>query len=148
MRRRLAQSACLAPLLLVAGCADIGHHPAQMPVCRHGNEVSEKAIGYCRAVRVGDVLYVSGVTAPAPMDAAVPRAYGALKSILEANGLGFENVVKETVYTTDMDAFLQANEARKSFYGPNLPAATWVQVQRLLRPASVLEVELIAHYPR
>lgn len=132
----------------LAGCAGTGSVTASTPLCRHGNEAAERAIGYCRAVRVGDVLYVSGVTAPGPMDHAVPRVYAALKSILEANGLGFANVAKENVYATDLDQFIQASAARKPFYGPNLPAATWVQVQRLFRPDFVLEVELIAHYPR
>ena len=133
-------------LLGAAGCATPVHHAA--PSCRHQNEAVERSIGFCQAVRVGDVLYVSGVTGAAPMDAAVPRVYEQLGRILEANGLTFADVVKETVYATDLDAFIKLRDARKPFYGSWLPAATWVQVQRLYLPSLVVEVELVAHYPR
>jgi enamine deaminase RidA (YjgF/YER057c/UK114 family) len=55
-------------------------------------------------------------------------------------------VVKETVFATDLDAFVKNKEIRKEFYGPALPAATWVQVQRLYSPSLVLEVEVTAEY--
>ena len=52
------------------------------------------------------------------------------------------------VYTTDLDAFEKSKDIRKRFYGDSLPAATWVQVQRLFLPSLVVEVELIAEYPK
>ena len=64
-----------------------------------------------------------------------------------ANGLSFDDVVKETVFATDLDAFIANKALRKPFYGPRLPAATWVQVQRLYDPSYVLEVELVAEAP-
>jgi 2-iminobutanoate/2-iminopropanoate deaminase len=51
------------------------------------------------------------------------------------NGLSFANVVKENVFSTDLDAFMQNKEIRKDFYGSVLPTATWVQVQRLYLPS-------------
>ena len=56
--------------------------------------------------------------------------------------------MKENVYTTDLDAFKASKELRKTYYADSLPAATWVQVQRLYLPSLVLEVELTAEYPR
>jgi len=129
---------------LATGCATTV--PQVTPSCKHQNEAVEQSIGFCQAVRVGDVLYVSGVTGAAPMETAVPRVYEQLRRILEANGLTFADVVKETVYATDLDAFIKVKDARKSFYGSWLPAATWVQVQRLYLPSFVVEVELVAHY--
>lgn len=82
------------------------------------------------------------------MGAAVRKVYTGLQKTLEANGLTFANVVKENVYTTDLDAFIQNKEVRKQFYTNTPPAATWVQVQRLYTPATVLEVELVAEYPK
>jgi len=82
------------------------------------------------------------------MDAAVRSVYDRLKQILEANGLSFASVVKETVFATDLDAFIRNKELRKEFYGKSLPAATWVQVQRLYLPSFVVEVELTAEYPK
>lgn len=131
---------------LAAGCATTP--PSVAPTCRHQDAAVEQSIGFCQAVRVGDTLYVSGVAGAGPMEAAVPRVYERLGRILETNGLSFADVVKETVYATDLDAFIKASGARKSFYASWLPAATWVQVQRLYLPSFVLEIEVTAHYPK
>lgn len=137
--------AALALVFIATGCAT-PVEKVTTPSCKHENAAIEQSIGFCQAVRVGNMLYVSGVTGAAPMETAVPRVYEQLRRILEANGLTFVDVVKETVYATDLDAFIKFSAARKPYYGPWLPAATWVQVQRLYLPSLVVEVELIAHY--
>jgi enamine deaminase RidA (YjgF/YER057c/UK114 family) len=137
----------LTPALLAAlaaGCASAV--PPATVSCTHRNEAVERSIGFCQAVRAGDVLYISGVTGEAPMQDAVPRVYEQLRRILKANGLTPADVVKETVYATDLDAFIKVRESRRQFYGSWLPSATWVQVQRLYLPSFVVEVELVAHY--
>jgi enamine deaminase RidA (YjgF/YER057c/UK114 family) len=108
----------------------------------------EADIGYCQAVRSGNRLYISGTVGQGEMPAAVQSVYERLRQTLEANGLTFANVVKENVFTTDLDAFKASKDIRKAFYGSSPPAATWVQVQRLFLPSFVLEVELIAEYQR
>ena len=80
------------------------------------------------------------------MDAAVRSVYERLGKTLSANGLSFANVVKETVFATDLDAFIRNKEIRKEFYGTTFPAATWVQVQRLYLPSFVVEIEITAEY--
>jgi enamine deaminase RidA (YjgF/YER057c/UK114 family) len=127
----------------LAGCAAV---PGKSG-CVHRNAEIEQAIGYCEALRSGNELYISGVTGSGPMEAAVPRVYQALAEILKANGLTFRDVIKENVYTTDLDAFIANNGQRKPFLAEHAPAATWVEVQRLFRPNYVLEVELVARYP-
>ena len=83
------------------------------------------------------------------MASAIQTVYRDLQRTLEANGLTFANVVKENVYATDLGAFIQNKALRKQFYANTpLPAATWVQVSRLYTPAIVLEVELVAEYPK
>jgi 2-iminobutanoate/2-iminopropanoate deaminase len=82
------------------------------------------------------------------MDSAVRSVYERLGKVLKANGLTFANVVKETVFATDLDAFIRNKEIRKEFYGQTLPAATWVQVQRLYLPSFVVEIEVTAQYPK
>jgi enamine deaminase RidA (YjgF/YER057c/UK114 family) len=119
-----------------------------MEGCRHRNAAIEQSIGYCQAVRVGDVLYVSGITAAGPMEEAIPKLYERLRSVLADNGLAMQHVAKENLYATDLDAMIRHLELRKPFYEGHLPAATWVQVERLYLPELVLEVEVIAHYPR
>lgn len=136
----------LVALVLLPGPAAAG--PPAKRACFHQNEAVEKDIGYCQALRSGNTLHISGVVAEGRMDAAVGSAYAQLKQILEANGLTFANVVKETVFTTDLDAFIANKEIRKAVYGRSLPAASWVQVQRLYVPSLVVEVELTAEFPK
>jgi 2-iminobutanoate/2-iminopropanoate deaminase len=136
-------SLALLALLLLPGYASAR---PQKNTCFHRNAAAEIDIGYCEAVRVGDTLYISGTAGKGEMDSAVRSVYGRLRETLEANGLTFANVVKENVYATDLDGFIKNKEIRKEFYGKSLPAATWVQVQRLYVPELVLEVELIAVY--
>jgi len=57
-------------------------------------------------------------------------------------------VVKENLYTTDMEAVKKYNDARKVFYKGDFPAATWVQISRLFMYDARLKVELIAHLPK
>lgn len=116
--------------------------------CFHLNASIETEIGYCQAVRIGHILYISGSVGKGPMPAAIRGAYTELKATLEANGLTFSDVVKETVFTTDLDGFIQNKPIRKEYYGTDFPAATWVQVQRLYRPEYVVEVEITAQSPR
>ena len=143
---RFSLAFLLSASLLLIGCASIGSPPQR--VCFHRNESMEKDIGFCQAVRSGNTLHISGVAGDGSMDSAVRSVYERLRKILEANRLSFANVVKENVFATDLDAFIQNREIRKEFYGPTLPAASWVQVQRLYLPSFVVEIELTAEYPK
>lgn len=120
---------------------------AQDRRCFNMDSAFENKMGYCQAVRVGNTLYISGTAASGEMPAAITKVYGALKQTLDAHGLTFGDVVKETVYATDLDAFIKHHEIRKAMYTTAYPAATWLQVPRLFTPALVLEVELVAVFP-
>ena len=128
--------------LAVSGCVSVG--PPVSKQCSHENESSEMDIGYCRSVRVGNTLYISGTTGAGDMPSAIRSVYARLQKTLEKDGLSFADVVREVVYATDLDAFIRNKELRKEFYGHDWPAATWVQVQRLYTPSYVVEVELTA----
>ena len=103
---------------------------------------------YCEAVRVDRTLYIAGTAGQGEMPSAIRSVYDRLQETLRANGLSFANVVKENVFATDLDAFIHNKELRKTYYGATVPAATWVQVQRLYVPSLVLEVELTAVYSK
>lgn len=141
----------MRPLLLaciaLALCSCAGLQPSAQRTCFHLNEAVETDIGFCQAVRSGNRLYISGTVGQGEMPAAVQSTYERLGKTLAANGLTFANVVKENVYTTDLDAFKKTTGIRRTFYGASLPAATWVEVRRLFLPAFVVEIELIAEYP-
>ena len=133
-------------LALLAGCATTRGGAAK--ACYHANAAVETEIGYCEAVRIGNTLHISGSVGAGEMPAAMHKAYDTLKKTLAAHGLEFRDVVKENVYATDLDAFIKNKDIRKEYYGADFPAATWVQVQRLYLPAFVVEVELVAQFPK
>ncbi len=135
--------AVLAALMLVASS---GVTAQEKKTCIQIGDF-EKEVGYCRAVRIGNTLHISGAAAPGPMPDAIRNVYGGLGKTLQSQGLTFAHVVKETVYATDLDAFIKHQAMRKAVYGDSFPAATWVQVTRLYSPSLVLEVELTAAIP-
>ncbi len=108
----------------------------------------DTSAGYAQAVKVDNVLYISGSVARDVTPEGIKRVYSTLQKTLEHYGASFQNVVKENLYTTDMEAMKKYNESRKVFYKGDFPAATWVQVSRLFMHDARLEVELIAHLPR
>ncbi len=107
----------------------------------------ENEIGYAQAVRVGNLVYISGSTGSGPMPQAIGQAMGGIQRSLEHYKLGFANVVKENIYTTDIEALKAHKELRKAYYKGDFPAATWVQVVRLFNPEQVIEIEVVAVIP-
>lgn len=117
----------------------------------------EREFGYSQAILIDKTLYVSGTVAAdadgrlvAPNDVAgqMRAVYANLKRTLEANGADFEDVVKETIYTTDMDALLKCADLRFEYYAKDHPpTVSWVQVQRLLDPGFLVEIEVVAELP-
>ena len=103
-----------------------------------------KPIGYAEMVQHGDTLYVSGMTADgATMGDQVRAVYDAIGKLLAERGLDSTAVIKENVYTRDIEAFKAAGEIRKAFYKDDVyPAATWVQIDRLYNPEQLVVVEL------
>lgn len=107
----------------------------------------EHDIGYTQALRVGNTLYLSGSVGGGDMPGAIKQAYDTIARTLAAHHLGFGHIVKENVFTTNLDALKEHKAVRKQYYGTDFPAATWVQVSRLFQPEYVIEVEVIAVFP-
>src|SRR5438132_1100870 len=109
---------------------------------------------YNHAVRVGDLLFCAGQI---PLDAATgnlisgdikaqtERALQNVKAILDDQGLSFPNVVKSTVFLTNLADFAAMNEVYAKYFTSEYPARSTVQVAALPKGANV-EVEVIAHY--
>ncbi len=108
----------------------------------------DTAAGYVQVVKVDNVLYISGAVALELTPEGITNVYKALERSLKSFGASFQHVVKENLYTTDIEVMKKFNFARKSFYKNDFPAATWVQVSRLYMAEAKLEVELIAHLPK
>ncbi len=111
------------------------------------------AIGpYSQAIRVGDFLYTSGQIALDPqsgeflsgeIEQETERTIENISAILIAGGLSLENVIKTTVYLTDLSHFVRMNHIYEKYFSGNKPARACVQVAALPKGAKV-EIEAIA----
>lgn len=108
----------------------------------------DTTVGYVQVTKVDNILYISGAVAAEVTPEGITNVYRALERSLKSFGATFQNVVKENLYTTDIEAMKKYNNSRKLFYKNDFPAATWVQISRLYMSDSKLEVELIAHLPK
>ena len=112
-----------------------------------GRGEQDTTAGYAQAVKVGNVIYVSGTVSREVNPEGIKRVYENLERTLKNYGATFQNVVKENLYTTDIEAMKQYNYVRKPFYKGDFPAATWVQISRLYMADAKLEIELVAYLP-
>lgn len=111
---------------------------------------------YTDAVRVGDLLFVSGCV---PVDgdgklvggddvvAQARQVFANIGAVLAAAGARFEDVAKVTVYLTDVDDRPAINPVRQEAFGAARPASTLVEVSRLAVPGARVEVDAIAVFP-
>jgi 2-iminobutanoate/2-iminopropanoate deaminase len=116
---------------------------------------SPAAVGpYNHAVRVGDLLFCAGQIPIDPKDGNLvtgdikvqtERALQNVQAILEDQGLTFTNVVKTTVFLTNLADFVPMNEVYARHFTENFPARSTVQVAGLPKGASV-EIEVLAHF--
>lgn len=116
---------------------------------------SPAAVGpYNHAVRVGELLFCAGQIPIDPKDgnliagdikAQTERVLQNVKAILEDQGLTFANVVKSTVFMTNLADFAGMNEIYSQHFTSDFPARSTVQVAALPKGANV-EIEVIAHF--
>jgi 2-iminobutanoate/2-iminopropanoate deaminase len=115
-----------------------------------------KAIGpYSPALRLDNLLFISGQIPIDPatgtlvggdISAQTDRVMRNIAALLEAAGLGFEHVVRTTVFLADIDEFAAMNECYARFVSDPPPARSTVQVARLPRDVKV-EIDAIAIVP-
>lgn len=141
-----------AALMMLMGCS-----------ASHSREVFklrpsiEDAYGYTHAIRVGDRIMISGAvsmddegkpTAVGDLAQQMRNCYADLEKVLEHYGCGFDDVVVENIFTTNMAGFLEAAADRAEIYGGKYPTGTWVEVKGLALPEFMIEIELEAHCAR
>jgi enamine deaminase RidA (YjgF/YER057c/UK114 family) len=113
--------------------------------------VWEDRVGYCRALRAGGLVFVTGT---APVDAtgagvhAVGDAYAQARRCLElieqaiaAFGIGRARIVRTRMFVTDITRWEEFGKAHAEFFGEHRPTTTMVEVRRLIDPDMLIEIE-------
>jgi 2-iminobutanoate/2-iminopropanoate deaminase len=115
--------------------------------------LAEPISHYTDAVRAGDLLFVSGFV---PVDregrlvggddvvAQTRQVFANLAAVLAAAGATFADVVKVTVYLTDIEDRARINPVRQEVFGDTRPASTLVEVSALATPGAKVEIDAVA----
>ena len=110
----------------------------------------EPIVGYSRAVRVGDRIYVTGTTATGADSQIVGigdaytqtvQAIRNLNRALSALGSGLQNVVRTRMFVTDISRWEEYGRAHGEYFHEIMPATTMVEVSRLIDPDMLIEIE-------
>jgi reactive intermediate/imine deaminase len=115
--------------------------------------LAEPISHYTDAVRAGDLLFVSGFV---PVDgdgqlvggddvvAQARQVFANLAAVLAAAGATFADVVKVTVYLTDIEDRARINPVRQEVFRDTRPASTLVEVSALATPGARVEIDAVA----
>jgi isochorismate pyruvate lyase len=110
-------------------------------------------VGYCRAIRAGNQIFISG-TAPvddegntvAPGDGygQAKRCFQIIQKTLQAMDADLSNIVRTRMYVTDISRWEEYGRAHQEAMGASPPATAMVEVRRLINPDMLIEVEVDA----
>ena len=108
---------------------------------------------YTHAVRFGNLLFLSGVGPTAPDGAIVgagdigrqtEQVLTNIQTVLAAAGASFANILRVTVYLTDISDRAAVDEVRKRFFGEHRPASTLIEVSKFVRSDAGMAIEIEA----
>jgi len=110
----------------------------------------EPIVGYSRAIKVRDYVYVSGTTATdqrgnligvGDARAQTMQTLNNIKTALESVGAKLEDVVRTRIYVTDITRWEEIGRAHGEFFKQIRPATTMIEVKSLINPEMLVEVE-------
>jgi len=112
----------------------------------------EPIVGYSRAVRVGDSVYVSGTTATnkegkivgADPYAQVNQIIKNIETALQSVGAALKDIVRTRIYVTNINSLEEVGKAHAQYFKQIRPATTLVEVSRLINPEMLVEIEVDA----
>lgn len=113
----------------------------------------EKLVGYCRAIKVGNQIFVSGTTsigedgevfAPNDPYKQAKRCFEIILQSLKELECPMSRVVRTRMYVTDIKLWKEFGKAHQEVFGAHPPATTMIEVKGLIDPALLIEVEVEA----
>ncbi|MEF2965814.1 RidA family protein [Paenibacillus sp. M1] len=115
----------------------------------------EPVVGYCRAIRVGNIVEVAGTTAMKDgaiigIGDAYQQTIQALQTIEQALaevGAAMEHVVRTRMFVTDISKWEEIGKAHGEYFKDIKPVATMVEVKALIEPELLVEIEVQAIIP-
>jgi 2-iminobutanoate/2-iminopropanoate deaminase len=110
----------------------------------------ENDYGYSQVVRAGNTLYISGIASDkATFPEQMKEIYKYINQILKDYGVDSDAIVKQVIYTIDIENMKAHTELRKTFFNKNkYPSSSIIQVSRLYEKGHFLEVEIVAVIPK
>lgn len=113
----------------------------------------EPVVGYSRAVRIDNLVFVAGTTAAghdggavggADIGAQTREALQRIQAVLEETGARLADVVRTRMFVTDISRWEEVGRVHGEFFGDIRPASTMVEVSGLIDPALLVEIEAVA----
>ena len=107
-------------------------------------------MGYSRAVKVGNMVFVTGTTATDENGAVVAagdayaqtkQALANIERVLRRAGASMKDVVRTRIFVTDISRWQEYGRAHGEVFGEVRPATTMVEISRLIDPAMLVEIE-------
>lgn len=143
MLNYLKKSLLLSCGLFLFGCAT-----TEQVIERKNYHSWESDIGYSQVVKASNTLYISGITSEElTFENQVDDIYNTIKRILTDYNVGTNAIVKEVIFTTDIEKLKASIPTRKTHFSDKYPASSWVEVKRLWSKSHLLEVEVVVVLP-
>lgn len=110
----------------------------------------EKEIGFSRAVRIGNIIAVTGtaasnpdgsVASPGDVYGQAKRCLEIIKDVIEKAGGRMEDVIRTRILLKDMNTWKDAAKAHGEVFGDIQPACTFVEISRFINPDWLIEIE-------
>ena len=110
----------------------------------------EERVGYCRALRAGNLIFVTGTAAvtetgeafaPGDAEAQAGRCLEIIEGAIRDLGAGKTAIVRTRLFVTDISRWAEFGRAHREFFGDHRPATTMVEVKGLIDPEMLIEIE-------